>query len=182
MFGKHKIILSWGARIFTFFLFFGFWGQQAQAVETSEGPATIILDSIKEYYEAVEFDHALHIEFAANDCAKCHHHTIGTPSTGTGNCILCHKKETTTKIIACRGCHLSDPYSPEGRKVNAERGEVYHKDKPSLKGAYHQFCISCHEEVDGPFTCNGCHERTDKGDAFFYSGKHAPKPSGANKH
>lgn len=181
MLDKKKLLFSWG-RLFALFLFFSFLGQQAQAVETSEGPATIILDSIKEYYEAVEFDHALHIEFAENDCAKCHHHTIGTPSTGTGNCVLCHKKEATTKIIACRGCHLSDPYSPEGRKVNAERGEVYHKDKPSLKGAYHQFCISCHEEVDGPYTCNGCHERTDKGDAFFYSGKHAPKPSGASKH
>jgi len=144
----------------------------------AEGPATIILDSIAEYYEPVEFDHATHIEFAENDCAKCHHHTIGTPSTGTGNCILCHKHEATTKIVACRGCHFADPYSEAAKRINAERGEVFHRDKPSLKGAYHQFCISCHEEVDGPYTCDGCHPRNDKGDKFFHSGKYAPKNSG----
>ncbi len=149
----------------------------AQEEEIAAGPATIILDSIAEYYEPVNFDHASHIEFAENDCAKCHHHTIGTPSTGTGNCNLCHKYEASTKIVACRGCHLSDPYSEEGKKIRKERGEVYHKDKPSLKGAYHQFCISCHEEVDGPYTCDGCHPRTEKGDKFFYSGQYAPKPS-----
>ena len=147
---------------------------EAQEEEAAEGPATIILDSLVEYYDAVEFDHGMHIEYLDNDCAHCHHHTIGTPGTGTQNCKVCHKYEPEAKIVACRGCHLAEPYSVEGLRFAEEEKKLFHKGKPSLQGAYHQFCISCHEEVDGPYTCDGCHMINDKGEQLYRSGKYTP--------
>ncbi|MCF6290791.1 MAG: cytochrome c family protein [Desulfobacterales bacterium] len=146
----------------------------AQKQETAEGPATIILDSLAKYYDPVEFDHGMHIEYLENDCSHCHHHTIGTPGTGTQNCKICHKYEPEAKIVACRGCHLPQPYTTEGLLFTEEEKKLFHKGKPSLKGAYHQFCISCHKEVDGPYTCDGCHMINDKGEQLFREGKYAP--------
>jgi len=150
---------------------------KAQNELAAEGPETIILDSLAQYYEPVEFNHALHLEFAENACSRCHHHTIGTPSTTRGNCGMCHKHESAAGIVACRDCHLAAPYSAGNLKINAETGETYHREKPSLKGAYHQLCVSCHEEMDGPASCDGCHARTDQGDAFFHAGPYAPAPN-----
>ncbi len=155
----------------------------AQEQEAAEGPATIILDSLAEYYEPVEFDHGMHIEYLENDCAHCHHHTIGTPGTGTQNCKICHKYEPEAEIVACRVCHLAEPFSVKGLAIAEEEKKLFHKGKPSLKGAYHQFCISCHEEVDGPYTCDGCHMVNDKGEQFYRSGQYAPpKQPGKKKH
>jgi hypothetical protein len=154
---------------------------KAQELESAEGPATIILDSLAEFYDPVEFDHGMHIEYLDNDCAHCHHHTIGTPGTGTQNCKICHKYEPEAKIVACRGCHLTNAYSVEGLKFAEEEKKLFHKGKPSLKGAYHQFCISCHEEVDGPYTCDGCHMINDKGEQLFRKGKYAPPKKAAKK-
>lgn len=153
----------------------------AQEQEAAEGPATIILDSLAEFYDPVEFDHGMHIEYLENDCAHCHHHTIGTPGTGTQNCKVCHKYEPEAKIVACRGCHLAEAYSVQGLQYIEEEKKLFHKGKPSLKGAYHQFCISCHEEVDGPYTCDGCHMINDKGEQMFHKGKYAPPKKAVKK-
>ena len=146
----------------------------AQEQEAAEGPATIILDSLAEFYDPVEFDHGMHIEYLDNDCALCHHHTIGTPGTGTQNCKVCHKYEPEAEIVACRGCHLTEAYSVQGLQYIEEEKKLFHKGKPSLKGAYHQFCISCHEEVDGPYSCDGCQMINEKGEQLFRKGKYAP--------
>ena len=153
-----------------------------EEMSVMEGPATIILDSLEKHYDAVDFDHAMHIEIAENDCAQCHHHTTGTPSVTTGGkCNLCHKPEATHKIVACRGCHVADPFSPETRQEKKDAPILFHKSKPGLKGAYHNFCIACHEETGGPATCDGCHARKDEGDKFFHSGPYAPPVKNSGK-
>lgn len=152
-----------------------------EELSVMEGPATIILDSLEQYYDAVDFDHAMHIEVAENDCAQCHHHTTGTPSVSRGRCDLCHKSGGEHKIVACRGCHVPNPFAIEVLQEKKDAALVFHKSKPGLKGAYHNFCISCHEETGGPATCDGCHARKEEGDKFFHSGSYAPPVKNTDK-
>lgn len=145
-----------------------------------EGPGTVELGSLANYYSAVTFDHAMHTGVAAS-CAECHHHTTGAAPIDP-NCARCHKAGDKTSGVACKDCHSDKPFSAEYLKKLEENPQLYHRGKPGLKGAYHRKCLGCHTTMGGPTGCQDCHTRNDKGDALFHSGKYAPPPTASTGH
>ncbi|MDL2315994.1 cytochrome c family protein [Desulfovibrio sp. OttesenSCG-928-A18] len=83
---------------------------------------------------AAFFMHDAHNEKAGiDDCTACHH---GKDKDGKMD------PEDNSAGTACVDCHA----------VNARTGTP-------LKRAYHQQCISCHEQKNqGPTYCGGCHK------------------------
>ncbi len=138
-------------------------------------PESVDIDSLTNHYEAVTFDHSMHVEATENDCAVCHHHTTGTPPTDE-RCIRCHKDSSEADAVACADCHSAQRFSAEYLKKIETTPLLFHRDKPGLKGAYHQKCLGCHQEMDAPTGCQDCHTRNEKGDKFFHSGAFAPAP------
>jgi len=148
---------------------------------THAQPDTVVLDDMSQYYESVEFGHAMHVELLGdNSCATCHHHTVGTDLQDE-NCKRCHANSRETDSAACSDCHSTKPFSADYLEGVANNSNLYHKDKPGLKGAFHQLCLGCHEEMGAPADCEACHARTDDGDRFFHAGKYAPPPAKASK-
>ncbi len=141
-------------------------------------PDTLELDALVNLYEKVRFDHARHIALI-KDCADCHHHTAGT-LTQNPNCVKCHKNSGATASVACRSCHLAQPFSAAALRQK-DRSE-YHNDLMSLKGAYHQACTGCHGRMGGPTGCQDCHKRNKTGNAFYSAGAVAPQVRGEKKH
>lgn len=100
----------------------------------SAGPGVIMLDSLKDRYDAVRFDHAKHTALAGN-CGKCHHEHGDNSSLP---CKDCHaltadqfRQSVTRSFVACRGCHGAfDRSNPK---------------MPGLKAAYHNKCFQCHK-------------------------------------
>jgi hypothetical protein len=135
-------------------------------------PEEIEIDALANLYEAVVFDHAMHVD-ATENCAQCHHHTTGTGVTND-YCAKCHDGEVEQDAVACQDCHLADPVSAEKLQATQKSFE-YHDDQPNLKAAYHLNCIGCHKQVDGPIGCEDCHAKTEAGEKFYYSGEFAPK-------
>lgn len=140
----------------------------------ADGPDVVELDSLANLYEPVSFDHAMHVELTDSDCAECHHHTTGTQPTDPV-CLKCHRDSREAEVVACRDCHAEKRFSAEYlTKIEAD-AQLYHEEKPGLKGAYHQNCLECHERVGAPTGCQDCHPRNEQGDAFFRAGKFAPE-------
>lgn len=144
-----------------------------QPSHAMEGPDTASLESLTDLFEAVSFNHAMHVDVVANDCAVCHHHTTGTKVTDE-RCARCHKNSGAANSAACRDCHSANPFSAENLQKNGDSSLLFHTDKPGLKGAYHRKCLGCHKEMGAPSECENCHKRTEKGNAFYRSGKFAP--------
>ena len=104
------------------------------AVETTsvhtlpESPDTVVLDLLTDLYQAVQFNHGLH----ANMAQMGH------------DCATCHHYSPPGQIPPCRECHGS------------ERSES-NLEQPSLKGAYHRHCLTCHREWSHETKCIVCH-------------------------
>lgn len=104
------------------------------AVETTtvhtlpESPDTVVLDLLTDLYQAVQFNHRLHANMAQ----------MGD------DCATCHHYSPPGQIPPCRECHSST------------RSEV-NLEQPSLKGAYHRHCLSCHREWSHETKCVVCH-------------------------
>jgi hypothetical protein len=127
-------------------------------------PEFIMLDSLTQLYEPVPFDHLMHLDVGS--CADCHHHGTGVPVQDP-NCARCHANAEAVPIVSCKSCHSPDPFSAADIREKDENLNLYHRDKPGLKGAYHLSCLGCHEEMGAPTGCNDCHVRTAEGEAFF---------------
>jgi hypothetical protein len=138
-------------------------------------PDTVTLNSQSKMYKPFDFNHAKHIGLT-KECSNCHHHTTGTLEQDP-NCIRCHRNSSETKIVSCKGCHLTDPFSATA--IKGKDPKIYHNDKPSLKAAMHRNCIDCHEKMKGPTGCQDCHQRTKEGDALYNSGEFTPKNKAA---
>lgn len=134
----------------------------AQAVDM---PDRVSLDTMAEFFEGVEFDHAMHTELG-EDCSACHHHTTGTGTTDD-RCVRCHADSADNAVVGCRDCHVADPFSAEHINRVALDVYQYHIDKPGLKAAYHWNCLGCHEQMGGPIDCQDCHARNMAGDALY---------------
>jgi len=159
----------YGVLLLSMFIFPPAWAGE------EEWPDTVILDSISQYYEPVVFDHALHVELiASNECAICHHHTLGTPVLDPF-CHRCHDSNSEASSVACRDCHPAKRFSAAYLAFLEEDVNLYHVEKPGFQGAVHQCCMGCHEKREAPTGCQDCHARTDEGDKFYYSGAYAPK-------
>jgi hypothetical protein len=140
-------------------------------------PDSIDLNSLENLYEQVKFNHAGHIALV-KDCGECHHHTTGA-LVQDANCVRCHKNSGASEVVACKGCHLAEPFSAAA--LREKNKKAYHQDRPGLKGAYHQSCTGCHKKMSGPTGCQDCHLRKKKGDAFFSAGTYAPAPGHGKK-
>jgi len=134
-------------------------------------PDSIKLDALENLYDSVKFNHSKHI-MLVKDCAECHHHTTGT-LVEDKNCVRCHKNSGATTTVACRGCHILQPFSAQA--MREKNKNAYHSDKPGLKGAYHQNCMGCHAKTGGPTGCQDCHPLKKTGEAFYNTGGYAPK-------
>ena len=133
------------------------------------------LDSMKNLYEGVSFDHDMHIEATEENCTECHHHTAGTPPTDP-LCVTCHASSPESDDPSCTSCHVKDVFAADNMKKNWDTPLLNHRSKPSLKAAYHQNCLGCHTEVGAPTGCTDCHAMTDAGEKFYNTGKYAPEP------
>lgn len=140
-----------------------------------EMPETVKLNSLSQYYDGADFDHAMHLD-VAGDCAVCHHHTTGTAVQG-GDCVKCHSGGETMAKVACRDCHVREPFSADHLRTAKQDSGRYHQDQLGLKGAYHQSCLGCHEQMGAPTGCQDCHTRNREGDALMRAGQFAPTRS-----
>ncbi len=93
-------------------------------------PEVVILDQLESIFEPVIFQHKLHSEMA----------TMGR------GCEICHHNNPGEKIQPCHDCHTTD----------AERHDL---NQPTLNGAYHRQCLSCHKEWESREVCETCHAR-----------------------
>lgn len=151
--------MAWVKVTLCFFSMIFLFVQPVYATRDYDPPEIVTIDTLKELYEAVDFDHATHMEIYS--CGSCHHHTTGDEATNT-SCNTCHAGSESSDKVACIGCH-----TPEGfRPANSGKG-VYHIDKPGLKGALHLQCTGCHKENGGPIECTDCHALTPAGKKRF---------------
>lgn len=152
----------------------------AWSMDASDAPDTVTIDTMSKLYEPVEFDHAMHVDYAS--CQECHHHTTGD-IVADPNCARCHHNHDENDVVSCSGCHVADRFNEDYLKT-LENPKLYHIDKPGLKGAYHLNCISCHQITSGPTGCVDCHTMTEAGEKMFNTGKFAPAKgtSSAQKH
>ncbi len=105
----------------------------ALAGAAAGAPGMRVLDSIKDAYTPVKFDHPKHVVIAGS-CAVCHHeHSIGDGLP----CKQCHtlspeafKNSVAHSFMACNNCHGAFD------RDNASM--------PGLKTAYHRQCFKCH--------------------------------------
>ncbi len=132
------------------------------AMDPEDAPESVTLDYLEELYESVEFDHMTHAEMFS--CADCHHHTTGDSATDD-SCIRCHASPETADDVSCSGCH-EEKQSGKARTSDGSNN-IYHIDKPSLKGALHLQCMGCHQAESGPVECLDCHSFTAAGEERF---------------
>lgn len=150
------------------------------AMDASDAPDTVEIDTLVNYFEKVEFPHELHVDITEGDCAACHHHTTGTPVTDP-NCIRCHANSGEQDLVACKDCHPTERFSRD-YITSLEKPLLYHINKPGLKGIYHLNCRNCHVEMDGPVGCEDCHTMTDEGQKLYRTGKYMPQGHGKKHH
>lgn len=146
----------------------------ATPLSAGGAPALISLDTLSEYYAAVRFDHATHVDLAES-CARCHHHTTG--EAAEPRCSSCHQGHVAGSV-ACRDCHPAQPFSAAYLRDKEQDRQRYHIDKLGLKAAYHRNCLGCHQESGGPLGCQDCHPRTPAGDQLFHDEAQAATGSG----
>ncbi len=142
------------------------------AIDQSDAPETVTIDVLSELYDPVEFNHAGHIEMV--ECSDCHHHTVGTVSK-RWNCIKCHNNPLAGDTVSCSDCHPQDRFSSQ-YLATLDDPELFHKEKPGLKGAFHLNCVGCHREMDGPTGCEECHKMSLAGEKRFNAGPYRPQP------
>ncbi|MDY0389635.1 cytochrome c3 family protein [Desulfobulbus oligotrophicus] len=135
-----------------------------QTMDEYDAPTTVTIDSLSELYEPVIFSHVRHTKLAG--CKDCHHHTTGHQDMHP-NCVRCHLHSPPSQTVSCKDCHTRQQFYPE-QVTELSNPNIYHIDKPGLKGAYHLNCIPCHVEKNAPSHCEGCHAMTDAGKDFFY--------------
>lgn len=109
-------------------------------------------------YKPVRFmmrEHSVRME---GDCASCHHKTPAQAIKG--------KTPRDLETISCEACHQSS-ISHESET-----------DRLSLKAAYHDKCISCHETKNSdkaPVNCTGCHQKNIPNHEDFFTVEGEPE-------
>ena len=129
-----------------------------------EAPETVTIDALANLYQPVAFSHVRHARLAP--CKDCHHHTTGHLDMDP-NCVRCHAHSPESTTVSCEDCHSHKQFYPE-QVTAGDNPNLYHIDKPGLKGAYHLNCLPCHVAKNAPSHCEGCHALTDAGKQFFH--------------
>lgn len=110
-------------------------------------PEKLVIKVMMDKYKAVQFPHrkmvrTLQKNIAENKMAGYFH---GDPGT------------------MCQGCHHNSPASKKPPKCVTCHGKPFDENnpmRPGLLAAYHQQCMSCHEQMklEKPAGCTGCHK------------------------
>jgi hypothetical protein len=140
-------------------------GLPAAGMDADDAPVSVTIDYLQELYEEVPFDHQTHSDMY--DCSSCHHHTAGT-GTQNETCKKCHAASGATDDVSCSGCHKDKITPIVPAKKDTMDINIYHIDKPSLKGALHLQCLGCHQSESGPTGCQECHAFTQVGRKRFF--------------
>ncbi|WP_136807050.1 cytochrome c3 family protein [Desulfosediminicola flagellatus] len=148
------VVLSFSVTIFPLF--------PARDAQGYEPPETVVIDILSELYEAVVFDHGMHVE--SYSCGSCHHHTAGD-QVEHENCKKCHSASVMLDDVSCIGCHQQYTFPAKAETY------VYHIDKLGLQGALHLQCVGCHTDEGGPVGCTECHAYTLAGRKRFVEEK-----------
>jgi len=143
--------------------------ESGRTMEAADAPDTVVINSLAHLYSGVDFNHGLHTEVAT--CEQCHHHTTGGEVIDP-NCRRCHANSGATASVSCMECHSSDRFSKDDLS-KLDNPQLYHIDKPGLKGAYHLNCVPCHQQMGGPINCQDCHALTEAGEKMFQTGRQA---------
>lgn len=141
----------------------GSFAPGTMAMEKDEAPDSVTIDYLQDLYTAVEFDHQMHAEAYA--CNTCHHHTTGD-GPANARCAKCHADSGPSGDVSCSGCHEREEAAALPL-ASPPQSNVYHIDKPAIKGALHLQCLGCHQVEDGPTGCQDCHTFTPKGQKRF---------------
>lgn len=141
----------------------------------------LLIDSLSELYQGVDFDHDMHIEVLEEDCSQCHHHTVGV-ATKNPACVSCHRQAVEVEDPTCGSCHAAEPFTAAEMSRTEGIPHINHRIKPGLKAAYHLNCMGCHQQMGGPVGCQDCHAMTDAGEKYYHTGAHAPKPGAGSGH
>ena len=100
-----------------------------QIEPTSDLPKPVILGTLANIFYPVEFSHDTHAHMSG---------------MGTG-CETCHHDFEDEDYTPCSDCHSNDPRDLD-------------EDQPTLNGAYHRKCMSCHRENEPKVSiCSTCH-------------------------
>ncbi len=119
-------------------------------------PGVVVLDSLSDQYDAVTFDHEMHV-MAAEECAQCHHQHGSRVTRACGDCHTLNsevfKRTVVHTFMPCKDCH--GQYNPDTPQM------------PGLKGAYHRTCFECHRGMGqlglDPTGCTEmCHAKRDR--------------------
>ena len=106
-----------------------------------KSPGIIVIEQLSKQYVPVKFKHQLHAQpmtVMQIECSTCHHYS---PPDSFPPCMKCHSK-TRDEISA-----------------------KFPLNRPSLEGAYHQRCISCHREWNPEIECSACHVKKVTGES-----------------
>jgi len=155
-FNKTKLIISQLMWLFLCVL-------PAASMNADDAPESVTIDYLQELYEEVNFDHRMHSDMY--DCNACHHHTTGTGAQSK-NCKKCHAASAASDDVSCSGCHKYEKPVPAANRQTTN-SNIYHIDKPGLKGALHLQCLGCHRSDNGPTGCLECHKFTPSGRKRF---------------
>ena len=137
--------------------------QLVMSMDADDAPQTVVLDSMKELYHEVIFNHEMHVE--RYGCSTCHHHTTGDGPTNKA-CNRCHATSIANYKVSCSDCHLVTA-GVSAASLSIADNTLYHIDKPGLKGALHLQCLGCHKTESGPTGCQECHAFTAAGRKRF---------------
>ena len=119
----------------------------AKDLPPETGPNVVILRELENAYEAVPFEHQSHAKMAEmwNGCVTCHHRSPQPDASAAPPAAGNMTQEASAKVPACKSCH----------PVVAADLDIH---MPSLKGAYHRQCLSCHQEWMHENACVICHK------------------------
>jgi hypothetical protein len=123
---------------------------QAQIFDSKDIPETIMIKSLSDKYEPVEFPHGQIVNKIAgnikdNKLASYFHVDKGT---------------------LCQGCHHNSPATKKPTSCNSCHGKPFNEknmNKPGLMGAYHIQCMECHSNMNiEQVGCTDCHKEKNK--------------------
>ncbi len=123
--------------------------QKPEQVPDKQIPEKVTIDVMVDAYEAATFPHRKIVHALAEKTGKNRLATVF------------HEKPETL----CMGCHHNSPASvnpPRCISCHKLTGAVAEDGRPGLKGAYHDQCIGCHQQmgIEKPAAtdCKGCHK------------------------
>lgn len=120
-----------------------------QNVMKAKIPEKVMIDGLTDEFKPSSFPHRKVVQAIANRVEK------------SSMAKSFHMDQQTL----CMGCHHNSPKSLEPPKCGSCHGKKTDiiNSKPSLKGAYHGQCITCHQKMEVksvmPTDCNKCHEK-----------------------